>query len=390
MRHKVIYICHNNLPHKTMPVIHCLLPAKEHYTRENAGAVAMVTEDTVLASRDGANSHVFGRISPNPPLTENFTALRPRSGLFYGQNIGMARAYLHHLSTTGLTPDWVEVHGRCQVAAYLAQHRPDLNIVLVLHNDPREMKGSKTVKQRQTLAKQMKGVFAVSQYLLDAFHDGLTAAETSHLIQQVTPLGIDPRHKTLPKKKKQIVITGRMVPEKGMLEAAKALAQVLPRHPEWSARFIGARSFADSQKSAYEKAVAHALAPLGDQAVALGFLPMDAVYREQDDAAIAIVPSQWQEPAGRVVLEAMVAGAALITGRRGGIPEYAEGRALICDDPTPEAMANALEQLISSPTRLHDYQQLSWTDYPFTRAHHGHSVDQGRDAVQAQFTLKTD
>ena len=174
-----------------MPLIHCLLPAKEYYTRENAGAVAMVTEDMVLSSRYGADCHVFGRVSPNKPLTKRFTPLKAQKQRYsYGQNIGIARAYLDHLKQTKTTPDWVEVHGRCQVAAYLAKKRPDLKIVLILHNDAREMKGAKTVAERRGLAQALTGVFAVSQYLIDGFNDGLTPEDRDGLIQQVTPLGL--------------------------------------------------------------------------------------------------------------------------------------------------------------------------------------------------------
>ena len=367
-----------------MPLIHCLLPAKEYYTRENAGAVAMVTEDMVLSSRYGADCHVYGRVSSNKPLTERFTPLKPKTALLYGQNIGMARAYLDHLKQTKTTPDWVEVHGRCQVVAYLAKKRPDLKIVLILHNDAREMKGAKTVAERRGLAQALTGVFAVSQYLIDGFNDGLTPEDRDGLIQQVTPLGIDHRHQSPPKKKKHIVITGRMVPEKGMLEAAEALSMVLPHHPDWSARLIGARGFQDGDKTPYELAVAKALESCGTQAQALGFLPIDDVYKEQDQAAIALVPSQWQEPAGRVLLEAMVAGAALITTRRGGIPEYAEGRAIILDHPDAAAIAKALDALITDPKMLKKYQKKAWDDYPFTRAHAGQKLDQGRNAIKAR------
>ena len=366
-----------------MPLIHCLLPSKEYYTRENAGAVAMVMEDMVLASQYNEWCHVFGRTSQNKPLTQPFTPLIPKTAWFYGQNIGMARAYLDHLSKMSITPDWVEVHGRCQVAAYLAQKRPDLNIVLVLPNDSRGMKGAKTPSERKALAKSLVGVFALSQYLIDGFNDGLDEKNIKGLIQQVTPLGIDRRHQKIPKKKKQIVITGRMVPEKGILEAAYALAMVLPKYPDWSARLIGAKGFKESDKTPYERAVVKALAPCGDQAQTLGFMPVEDVYQEQDQASIALVPSQWEEPAGRVLLEAMVAGAALITTRRGGIPEYAEGRAIILDDPNPDAIAHALQQLICDPKMLKTYQQKAWDNYTFTRAHAGQKVDLGRDAVKS-------
>ena len=339
----------------------------------------MVTEDMILASRfDG---HVFGRVITHPPLTKPYTPLEPKHALFVGRNIGLAKRYLDYLEQTGDRSNWVEVHGRCQVASYLARKRPDLNVVLVLHNDPREMKGAKTISERRHLASMLKGVFAVSQYLLDCFNDGLAPDETAHLVKQVVPLGIDRRHQKPPKKKKQIVLTGRMVPEKGMLEAAKALAQVLPRHPNWSVRFIGAKGFKASDRSPYEKAVAEALAPCGQQASMLGFLPRQDVERHHDDAAIAIVPSLWQEPAGRVVLEAMSSGCALITTRRGGIVEYAENRALIIDEPSVETFADAIDHLISTPQALAKYQKMAWNDYPFTRDHMGQCLDQGRLSI---------
>ena len=359
--------------------IHTLLPEKEHYTRANAGAVAMVTEDMTVASR--FEGHVFGRVITHPPLTNPYTPLTPKHALFFGRNIGLAKRYLEHLDQSGDLPDWVEVHGRCQVASYLAQKRPDLNIVLVLHNDPREMKGAKTISERRHLSALLKGVFAVSQYLLDCFHDGLNDDDVAHLVTQVVPLGIDRRHEKPPKKKKQIVLTGRMVPEKGMLEAAKALAKVLPRHPDWSVRFIGAKGFKSSEQSPYERAVSEALARCGQQAALLGFLPRPDVERHHDTAAIALVPSIWQEPAGRVILEAMSAGCALITTRRGGIPEYAENRALIVDDPSVEALADAIHYLISTPKALAKYQKMAWKDYPFTREHTGQCLDQGRQKI---------
>ena len=65
-----------------------------------------------------------------------------------------------------------------------------------------------------------------------------------------------------------------------------------------------------------------------------GFIPLDQVRDWQERAAIAACPSLWQEPLGKVVVEALAAGCAVLTTRRGGIPEVAEGRALIIDKPS--------------------------------------------------------
>ena len=50
-------------------------------------------------------------------------------------------------------------------------------------------------------------------------------------------LGVERRLTKKPKRKKQILMAGRMVPEKGFLEAAKALAMILPQHPDWTSLY---------------------------------------------------------------------------------------------------------------------------------------------------------
>ena len=369
-------------------LIHALLPYKEHYTAENAGAVAMVCHDMITTSAYGDTTHVFGRVLDHDPISRPYTALTPQMNVLFGNNLGLARAYLNHLKTCARLPDIVEVHGRCQVASIIARKRPDLKVVLVLHNDPRDMKGGKSVADRQSLARHCAGVYAVSDYLMACFKDGLDGRDLSSLICRTTPHGVDVADNidtVITQKEQSIVITGRMVPEKGMLEAAQALAKVLPQHPDWSARFIGARHFAAAAASPYENDVASALAPLrqngSDQVRSLGFVPLDVVRREQAKAAIAIVPSTWQEPAGRVVLEALSSGCALITTRRGGIPEYAEGRSIILDDVTPDTIAKSLDDIIRDDASRKKLQHAAITEYPHTRAKSGAAVDDARMAV---------
>jgi glycosyltransferase involved in cell wall biosynthesis len=362
-------------------LIHALIPHKEHYTTQNAGAVAMVCRDMIAASAYGGKVHVYGRVLKNDPVTQPYTALKPQMSILFGNNLGLARAYLKHLKTLPKQPDLVEVHGRCHVAAYIAKRRPDLKIVLILHNDPREMKGGRSPADRRLLARHLSGVFAVSAYLMSCFEDGLDDRDLSGLTRQITPHGVDlvpSPGKIIAGKKHTILITGRMVPEKGILEAAYALSRVLPAHPDWTAHLIGAKHFAKAEASPYEKAVAAALSPLGDQVKSLGFVPLDVVRGEMINAAIAIVPSVWQEPAGRVVLEALASGCALITTIRGGIPEYAEGRSLMLNEVTPEAIAAALETLITDNEARLAWQKKAVTDYPYTLAAAGKALDEGR------------
>jgi glycosyltransferase involved in cell wall biosynthesis len=360
-----------DMPLTHSPLIHVLLPHKESFTLANGGAVAMTAKDMTSTSTWADNIHIFGKLlhikAPNDgPLLPCYVGIKPQLSRFYGRNIGLARGYLQYLKTTNTKPDWLEIHGRCHVAAYIAKARPDLKIALILHNDPREMKGGETTGERADLCRRLTAVFAVSQYIMDAFNDGLYPEYRQRISQHITPHGIDKLTTTPPPKSKRIAIIGRMVKEKGMLEFAQALAQILPKYPDWSAQFIGSKRFEKSIATAYETAVSETLAPISDQTESLGFLPIDDVRHHQQNAAIAAIPSIWQEPAGRVVLESMAAGCAIITTRKGGIPEYAENRALIVDEPTPENFAKALELLIGNPDSLAEYQRIAWQDYPFT------------------------
>ena len=365
-------------------MIHSLLPYKEHYTQANAGAVALNVEDGFIQSRYADNSMIFGRKLSGPYLGgAPYHGLKTKHAFIFGKNIGLAKGYLDYIRQHG-APDFLEVHGRCQVASYLARKRPDLNMGLYLHNDPRAMKGSDSPAKRRWLLQRMTVIFCVSDYLKSCFCDGLDASKAEIAKIKIIPIAVDRTAKTLPRKDKLITIIGRMVPEKGMLEAAQALAKVLPRYPDWQVKFIGAKRFADTNPSAYEQNVANALAPIQHQSDMTGFISRHETKQLQHASAVILAPSQWQEPAGRVVVEALATGAALITTRRGGIPEYAEGRAIILDQGDTDELASALERMLGDTAWRKAWQKKAWADYPFAIADMASYLDDVRAEAMAQ------
>jgi hypothetical protein len=159
------------------PIIHCLLPYKETYTPQNAGAVALTVEGGFTKSAFSKNAVVFGRHLSTSSLGDAmYQGLAPRQSWLRGKNIGLARAYLHHIKRHG-APDLLEVHGRLQVAEDIGRKRPDLNMGLYLHNDPREMKAGKTVSMRRALLDRMTVIYCVSDYLRSCFLDGIDVSE---------------------------------------------------------------------------------------------------------------------------------------------------------------------------------------------------------------------
>ena len=152
--------------------IDILLPAKEAFSPANAGAVATYVHDITKASTSGHRLKIFGRAVSKPFPNMNFAAIKPSMAWLFGQNIGFAMAYLRQLNSHP-KPDLIEIHGRCNVASYIAAKRPDIPVTLFLPNDPREMKGSKTIAERKDLVTKLAQIICVSDYIKDCFLDGL-------------------------------------------------------------------------------------------------------------------------------------------------------------------------------------------------------------------------
>ena len=128
----------------------------------------------------------------------------------------------------------------------------------------------------------------------------------------------------------------------------------------------GARRFETSEQGSYEAQIADALAPIGKQARMTGFLPKADLLKLQQQAAIIACPSIWDDPMPKAVLEALAVGSALLTTRRGGNSEVAEGRAHIVDSPDVESFVDALERLVTDKLYRESLQTSAREDFPFT------------------------
>ncbi len=146
-----------------------------------------------------------------------------------------------------------------------------------------------------------------------------------------------------PARERTVLVVGRATPEKGLLEAARALAAILPRHPDWTATFVVSEPdrFPD-----YFAALGAALAALGPRARLLVGRPYEEVKALNESAAIALAPSVWREPFGRTCLEAHAGGAAVVSSGSGGLREISGEAALYLEAVEPARIATAAEALI--------------------------------------------
>ena len=141
----------------------------------------------------------------------------------------------------------------------------------------------------------------------------------------------------------------RISPEKGQREFLAAACRIHGAFPE--ARFViaGAVLFSDNAALTYERRIREAAARMPVEFTGW----VDDVYAVMSQLDLLLVPSVWDEPNPRVILEAFAAGVPVLAFRRGGIPEIVEdGRTgFLCDTPA-EMAQRAIELLQNGRAQL--------------------------------------
>jgi len=356
--------------------IDIILPYKEHMTAGNQGAIASIVQDLVNYSGTPRAFRVFGRpaIAPIEQHIDYHGVAVKFPFLHGGQNAGFTKAYLKQIKRHVL-PRAIEVHSRCLNARIIATARPDIPVFLYLHNDPTQMAGAKTIAERQWLATHLAGIFCVSDFIRQKFLSGLSDSDIDSRKIITLRNGVERWLDSPAQKHNTIVIAGRMVPEKGIFPACNALKPVLKAHRDWHLHIIGGKHFTDAPISAYERNIARLLEDIGAQVTIHGFMDKASVRSYQQHASIIIVPSLWDEPAGLTNIEALAAGAALISTGTGGSAEYIEGKAVIVpvdshqnysqhDFPEfTEGLRQTCNNLIEDSQMRHDLQNTAWNNY---------------------------
>jgi glycosyltransferase involved in cell wall biosynthesis len=164
-----------------------------------------------------------------------------------------------------------------------------------------------------------------------------------------------------------ILFVGRMIKIKGPQVLAAALAELHAQGVDFRATFVGVSHPDVTGGSRFEQSLRRQTAAFSEKVSFVPFLPnseLPTVYREHD---ILVVPSQFEEPCGLVLLEGMASGLATVASRRGGMPEVGQGSLQYFDQR--EGLTGALRALIEdSQLRSHwgalaraRAEQLPWS-----------------------------
>jgi glycosyltransferase involved in cell wall biosynthesis len=356
------------------PRIAVLLPYAEGFGPAQAGAIALGVRDITRASRFRHATRIFGRAVEPAFEGLDFRALEPALRPLLNRNLGLAEAFRRALA--GSRDVLVELHNRPNMFHYLALVDRRLPLAVRLANDPFTMRHGSSRRARARILKRAEAVYCVSEFVRRRFLDGLEdRAGRTHVI----PNGIDRRLDRPPDKDQLILFVGRLIEGKGVAHLVDALAQVLPRHPDWRALLIGASRPGATTLTPFEEAMRARCRGLGGAVRCLGFRTNDEVLEHFRQAAIVVVPSLVDEALSRTAIEGLAAGAAVIGYASGGIPEAIGARGIVLEDKTPARLAMVLEQLIDDDARRGALQRAAWEDYPFGIGAMAARYDQARE-----------
>lgn len=336
-----------------------ILPRNMHFGPAGATSIDLCARDAVLHSRHGADMCIICEDAPG--LYDDMPV-----ATFSGRSVD-ARMRAAARAAAAHDPDLVIVHQHAPSAARLARLMPDRRVALYLHGMPRKLSGLRRWWRARDY-RDLAGMIFVSAAARDAF---AALYPPDGRPRMVVPNGVDPRFWEAGgiARRDTIVMVGRIEPQKGSLAVAQALADVLPRHPGWRARFIGPMAGDRAFREAFARAIEQC------PAITLtGPVPFEAVRDECLSARIAVLASH-AEGFGRVAVEAFAASLALIATRAGGLDEVIGDCALALPAPEPAPIAQALETLITDPalrdalaTRGHARFQARYTTAAFAEA----------------------
>ena len=344
--------------------INIFLPYKEKFDKDLASSVSITVKNNLRYSIFKKDIKIFGTEVKNPMFPNNFFPITPSWNFLKSRNMHIAKVMFKNIIEEKDIDQTIEIHNRPHIFNYLASQLGSYYLTLFFHNDPISMKGSQTIEERKVIVKKASAIYCVSQFIKDKFLTGLNEGfDKVHILHN----GVNRLTSKFPKKDKEILFVGRLVPEKGVNLFVEAASKLAIEYKDWKFFICGTPFLGNvSRHTKFASEVTKIFNQIGKQAIFTGFLSNKEVQQRMKKASIVVVPSLWDEPFGLVVAEAMSNGSAIITTNKGGIPEIIKTSGLIIENITVEKLIIKMRYLMGNEVQLLKYQKLSWNNFIHT------------------------
>ena len=315
--------------------IFIILPHKDQFIKNYAGSASIWIKDFFHKSIFKKSITIFGstKNTENIFIKKNYVNINIPSIKILSKSNYYINKLLSYCRKN--RPAIIEIHNRPSYLIKISKEFKQTKFILVIHNDPLNLKGSFTTNQRKELLNICYKIYFVSSWVEEKFFYGLDKNFYTNF-KTIYP-SINKINK-FPKKEKTIIFSGKLNNAKGFDKFASAISKILDKYPNWKAIAIG-----DEPREQYNfshKRLAYT-----------GWISQDKVLNLYNKSSITVAPSLWEEPFGRSSLEAGSRGNAVIISKRGGLPETIRQPIFLKKVETNEIF-NEIENLILNKKKL--------------------------------------
>ena len=321
-----------------------LLPYKEDYNKNNAGSASLWVKDFFENSKLKKITTIYGINTKKKSLSKNFVNLNNKFPLFtFKKNIYYAKLFLKNIHKQTKI---IEIHNRPEIFHFINKQNSNYKLILVFHNNPLLIRGSKKIKERKNILNKCSNVIFVSKWVQKKFFEGLDSKKSKKCSVIYPAIK---RLDKLPKKENIITFIGKLNKSKGYDLAGVAVVNILNKYKNWKAIFAG-----NEEREKYN--FSHKNLKI------YRWLSHGKILKLLKKSSICLVPSVWEEPFGRISMEASIYGNAVILSNKGGLSETSKYHIKL-KYPDVNNIFKEINNLILDKKKLSKLQKKSFFDY---------------------------
>lgn len=323
-----------------------ILPYKESFNDKDSGAASIFVKESLL--RESIEDFILygSKSKVNNKYKKSFFYNPDKNKYF--RNYHYINYFIKKFSKINFQT--IEIHNRPEYISKIKKNFPTSKIIFYFHNNPDTLRGSKSYKEKKYIYDNCQIIF-LSNWIKKQFEKA-DFKNNNNLV--VYPGVKQPKYC---KKEKIIFFCGKLNHSKGyniFLEATKKIKKN-SEYSDWKIISAGyePRRLIKSENHIKE----------------LGQLSNKMVYEIYKKSFIAIAPSQWEEPLGRLPIESSAHGCIPITSNKGGLAET-NNYGFILKKNSSSELYQLLLKLLSNQKKLHKlsykiYKKFKYTDCNF-------------------------
>ena len=341
--------------------IFIILPYKESLNPNFAGAVSLYVKDTTTYSKYKKRIQIIS--------SDDFDN---KSQLFRNKNyiINFCKKFEKKKDLIKI----IEIHNRPEYLTYIKNYFPHTKIKLVFHNDPLSLRGSISYEERENIVNSCYKVVFISSWIQQRFFSSFKNADLSNSI--IIPHGVKKTNKiNLIDKQKNILFVGKLNHAKGYHIFADVASRFKKKNSEWNFIAIGN----EARKNIF---------PDKKIVTEIGYKKNSEVLKFYSKSEIAIGNSVWDEPLGRIAIEASSRKCLPIISNKAGLSE-SKNIALVLKKNTSNELFNILKKVTKNKSWRRKKQSLFYNNNDFDIKVISKKLDNIRNEIIGKNKLKT-